>query len=242
MAQALTVVTGGGRGIGTAVCSRLAAAGHDLVIAYRTDVAAAEKTAQAARAIGRRALIVQADVTRESEVAALFEQAASLGAVSGLVNSAGAVRAVGPLVDLDVNDIRDDIEVNLLGTIICCQAAARVMGSAGGGAIVNLSSAAATLGSPGVYVHYAAAKAGIDAFTLGLSKELAPLGIRVNAVAPGVIWTDFHLDPERPAKLADSIPLGRSGQPEEVASAVTWLLSDEASYTTGAVLRVAGGR
>lgn len=137
------------------------------------------------------------------------------------------------------------VEVNLLGYLLCCRRAARDMAAAGGGAIVNVSSAAATLGSPGDYVHYAATKAAVDALTLGLSKELGPDRVRVNGVAPGIIETGMHAamgDPDRPAKAAAGIPLGRPGQPEEVAGAIAWLLSEDASYTTGAVLRVSGGR
>ena len=131
-------------------------------------------------------------------------------------------------------------ETNVFGLLLCCRRAAQSM--APGGAIVNLSSGAATLGAPGEYVHYAASKAAVDTITIGLAKELGPDGIRVNAVAPGVVWTEIHADPERPAKLAPQIPLGRAGQPEEIAGAVAWLLGEEASYTSGAILRIAGGR
>lgn len=137
------------------------------------------------------------------------------------------------------------VEVNLLGYLLCCRRAARDMAEGGGGAIVNVSSAAATLGSPGDYVHYAATKAAVDALTVGLSKELGPDGIRVNAVAPGIIETGMHAamgDADRPARAAAGIPLGRPGQPEEVAGAIAWLMSGDASYTTGAILRVSGGR
>jgi NAD(P)-dependent dehydrogenase (short-subunit alcohol dehydrogenase family) len=138
--------------------------------------------------------------------------------------------------------MRDALAVNVLGYLLCARRAVREMTASGGGAIVNISSAAATLGSPGEYVHYAAAKAAVDALTIGLSKEVAADGIRVNCVAPGVVWTDFHEDPQRPARVAAGIPMGRAGRPEEISGAVAWLLSDDASYTTGAVLRVAGGR
>ena len=155
------------------------------------------------------------------------------------MNNAGVSGPVGPLAEADAAGMRHAIDVNVLGYLLCARAAVRQMPR--GGAIVNISSAAATLGSPGQYVHYAATKAAVDAMTVGLAKEVGAQGIRVNCVAPGIIWTGFHQDPERPAKLAPTIPMGRSGQPEEIAGAVSWLLSDDASFTTGAVLRVAGG-
>jgi len=238
----LTVVTGGSRGIGAAVCRRLAPEGHDVVVAYRQDRAAAAQVAHDVERRGRRAVALPVDTTDEESVVALFDACAAFGDITGLVNSAGSVSAVGPLEGNRMASIRRDLEVNVLGVLACIKHAIGPMAAAGGGAVVNLSSAAASLGSPGEYVHYAAAKAAVDALTVGLAKELAPQRIRVNAVAPGVIWTGFHQDPERPAKLAASIPLGRAGRPEEVAGAVAWLLSDDAAYTTGAVLRVAGGR
>lgn len=164
-----------------------------------------------------------------------------------LVNNAGATMHIGDLVDTDIAVIREVLDVNLLGSILCARQAARVMStrrSGRGGAIVNVSSAAATIGSPHEYVHYAAAKAGIDALTVGLSKELAADGIRVNAVAPGIVRTGIHAgagDPDRPDRLAGRLPMGRPGETEEIATAIAWLMSPEASYVTGAVLRVAGG-
>ena len=241
-AARLTVVTGGSRGIGAAVAARLAVAGHDVVVGYRRDRGSADEVVAGIEAAGRRARAVQVDVADEASVRGLFEQADALGRVTGLVTSAGVVTAVGPLQHLRLDDIRRDLDVDLVGVIVCIQQAIGRMAAAGGGAIVTLSSTAATLGAPGEYVHYAAAKAAVEALTVGLSKELAPQGIRVNAVAPGVVETGFHRDPERPARLGSSIPLGRPGTPEEIAGAVAWLLSDEAAYTTGAVLRVAGGR
>ncbi|MFH8607013.1 SDR family oxidoreductase [Streptomyces sp. NPDC018029] len=239
----VTVVTGGSRGIGAAVSARLAEDGHDVVIGYRSNAAAAEEAAEAVRAAGRRCVTVQVDTADEADVDRLFDTAAAeLGPVTGLVNNAGVSGPVGPLADADAEGMRRALDVNVLGYLLCARRAVRDMRATGGGAIVNLSSAAATLGAPGEYVHYAAAKGAVDTMTVGLSKEVAADGIRVNAVAPGVIWTDFHADPERPAKLASGIPLGRAGQPSEIAAAVAWLLSDDASYATGTVLRVAGGR
>ncbi|MGA4857601.1 SDR family oxidoreductase [Streptomyces koyangensis] len=240
--QPLTVVTGGSRGIGAAVCARLAADGHDVVVGYRSGRAAAEAVAERVRAAGRRALAVAADTADAASVDALFDEAATLGTVTGLVNNAGMSGPVGRLADADPAGLSRALDVNVLGYLLCARRAVRDLAASGGGALVNISSAAATLGSPGEYVHYAAAKAAVDTLTVGLAKEVAEDGIRVNCVAPGVIWTEFHADPERPAKQAPGIPLGRAGQPEEIAAAVSWLLSADASYTTGAVLRVAGGR
>jgi NAD(P)-dependent dehydrogenase (short-subunit alcohol dehydrogenase family) len=161
------------------------------------------------------------------------------------VNNAGITGPFGRLADTDPADLRRVVEVNLLGTLLCARRAAQVMTARGNGVIVNVSSSAATLGSPGDYVHYAATKAAVDALTLGLAKELGPAGIRVNAVAPGVIDTEIHGrsgDPDRAERLATSIPLRRAGQPEEVAAAIAWLMSPEASYATGTVVRVSGGR
>ncbi|MFJ6837404.1 SDR family NAD(P)-dependent oxidoreductase [Streptomyces sp. NPDC091209] len=237
----ITVVTGGSRGIGAAVCRRLALEGHDVVIGYRSDRAAAQTVADAVADAGRRALTVAVDTADPASVDALFDAAAELGPVTGLVNNAGVSGPNGPLADADPDGMRDALAVNVLGYLFCARRAVRELTAAGGGAIVNISSAAATLGSPGQYVHYAAAKAAVDALTVGLSKEVAADGIRVNCVAPGTVWTDFHEDPQRPARVASAIPMGRAGRPEEISGAVAWLLSDDASYTTGAVLRVAGG-
>ncbi|MEU0398497.1 SDR family oxidoreductase [Streptomyces sp. NPDC006208] len=241
MRQSLTIVTGGSRGIGAAICLRLAADGHDVVVGYRSDTAAAQAVAEAVRETGRTSLPVQVDTADERSVARLFDSAATLGTVTGLVNNAGISGPNGRLADADAAGMRHALDVNVLGYLLCCRRAVRDMSASGGGAIVNISSAAATLGSPGQYVHYAATKAAVDAMTVGLSKEVASDGIRVNCVAPGVIRTEFHEDPQRPAKVAPAIPLGRAGQPEEIAGAVAWLLSPDASYATGAVLRVAGG-
>ncbi|MFE6973336.1 SDR family NAD(P)-dependent oxidoreductase [Streptomyces sp. NPDC057682] len=241
--QQVSVVTGGSRGIGAAVCVRLAADGHDIALGYRSDADAAEAVAARVRAAGRRCVAVRVDTADEAAVDLLFDTAASeLGPVTALVNNAGISGPVGPLADADAEGLRRALDVNVLGYLLCARRAVRDMTPTGGGAIVNLSSAAATLGSPGEYVHYAAAKAAVDTLTVGLSKEAAPAGIRVNAVAPGIIRTGFHADPERPDKAAAGIPLGRPGTPEEIANAVAWLLSADASYTTGTVLRVAGGR
>ncbi|MEV5528777.1 SDR family NAD(P)-dependent oxidoreductase [Streptomyces prunicolor] len=246
MKRLVTVVTGGSRGIGAATCRRLAEDGHDVLVGYLRDADAAEDVAETVRRAGARSVCVRADTSVEADVERLFTVAEKqLGPVTGLVNNAGVTGPFGRLADSDPADLRRIVEVNLLGTLLCSRRAARVMTARGNGVIVNISSAAATLGSPGDYVHYAATKAAVDALTLGLAKELGPDGIRVNAVAPGVIDTEIHArsgDPDRPERLAASIPLRRAGQPEEVAAAVAWLMSPEASYATGTVVRVSGGR
>lgn len=243
----LTVVTGGGRGIGAATAVHLAVAGHDVVISYLRDRAAAEAVVAQLEAAGRRALAVAGDVADAGDVDRLFEAAAGLGAVTGLVNNAGLTAHLGDLADTPVDVVRRVVEVNLVGTLLCSRRAAQVMSTGrggAGGAVVNVSSAAATLGSPHEYVHYAAAKAGVDALTAGLAKELADQGVRVNAVAPGLVRTGIHAaagDPDRLERVVHRIPMGRVGEPDEVAPAIAWLLGPDAGYVTGATLRVAGG-
>lgn len=235
----LTAVTGGGRGIGAAICTRLADDGHNLVVGYRENAGAANDVVEVVTARGRRAIAVQVDTARPESVESFFNTADEFGALTGFVNNAAISGPVGNLADADVDQMHHALDVNLYGYLLCARRAIRSLSA--GGSIVNISSAAATMGSPGVYVHYAAAKAAIDAMTIGLAKELGSSHVRVNAVAPGVIWSEFHLDPDRPAKLAPTIPFGRSGQPVEIAAAVSWLMSEDASYTSGTVLRVAGG-
>jgi len=246
MARLVTVVTGGSRGIGAATCLRLAADGHDVVVGYVRDAAAAEAVADGVRNAGRRCVVVRVDTSVEAEVDGLFGVAEErLGPVTGLVNNAGVTGPLGRLADAEPVDLRRVVDVNLLGTLLCSRRAAQLMTARGSGVIVNVSSAAATLGSPGAYVHYAATKAAVDALTVGLAKELGPDGVRVNAVAPGMIDTDMHAtmgDPDRARRAAGTIPLRRPGQAEEVAAAIAWLMSADASYAAGAVLRVSGGR
>jgi NAD(P)-dependent dehydrogenase (short-subunit alcohol dehydrogenase family) len=187
--------------------------------------------------------VVKADVTDAEQVDALFDAASEVGRLTGLVNSAGATLHVGDLVDTPVEVISRVVDVNLTGAILVARRAVRDMVS--GGAVVNVSSAAATLGAAHEYVHYAAAKAGVDALTVGLAQEVAARGIRVNGVAPGIVRTEIHAaagDPDRLDRVAARVPLGRVGEPEEVAEAIAWLLGDGCPYATGATLRVAGGR
>ncbi|WP_406462115.1 glucose 1-dehydrogenase [Streptomyces sp. NBC_01622] len=246
MKRLVTVVTGGSRGIGAATCLRLAEDGHDVVVGYLRDAKAAEQVADRARQSGVRAVCVGADTSVEADVERLFTSAEQqLGPVTGLVNNAGVTGPFGRLADVETADLRQVVEVNLLGTLLCSRRAAQAMTARGNGVIVNVSSSAATLGSPGDYVHYAATKAAVDTLTMGLAKELGPDGIRVNAVAPGIVDTEIHArmgDPDRARRVSASIPLRRPGQPEEIAAAIAWLMSPDASYTTGTVLRVSGGR
>lgn len=239
----VTVVTGGSRGIGAATCLKLAAQGHAVAVGYRNDAEAAADVAGRVRSLGVPAMAVRVDTARRDQVTELFERAeGELGPVTGLVNNAGVSSRIGPFVDLAEEDLRRVLDVNVVGYFLCAQEAVRRFSN--GGAIVNVSSGAATLGSPNEYIHYAASKAAVDALTIGLSKELARQGIRVNTVSPGTIHTDFHVgsgEPGRADRVGPNVPMGRAGQPGEIANAIAWLLSDEASFTTGAILRVAGG-
>ena len=241
--MSLTVITGGGRGIGAATAVRLASDGHDLVLSYARDPDAADATARRVRDLGVTCRVVRADVSDADDVDALFDAAAELGQLTGLVNNAGSTLHLGDLADTPVEVVREVVDVNLTGAILVARRGVRDL--VAGGAVVNVSSAAATLGSPHEYVHYAAAKAGVDVLTMGLAQEVAPRGIRVNGVAPGIVRTDIHAaagDPDRLERVAPAVPMGRVGEPEEIAEAIAWLLGDGCPYATGATLRVAGGR
>jgi NAD(P)-dependent dehydrogenase (short-subunit alcohol dehydrogenase family) len=243
VSRPLSLVTGGSRGIGAATVRRLAAAGHDVVIGYRSDEAAARTLAEEVTGLGGSAVVVAADVTDPAAVDALFDAAAETGPLTGVVNNAGATLHLGDLADTPVEVIRQVVDLNLTAAIYVARRAVRDLRE--GGVLVNVSSAAATLGSPHEYVHYAAAKAGVDALTHGLAQEVAARGIRVNGVAPGIVRTTIHADagePERLGRVGPLVPMGRVGEPEEVAEAIAWLLSDACPYVTGATLRVAGGR
>jgi len=249
MDAGLVLVTGGSRGIGAAVASRAAAAGWHVAVNYARDSVAAERVAESVRAAGRRAFTVAADVADEAAVLAMFERIDREGiALRGLVNNAGVVDQAARLDQMSVARLQRMFAVNVTGSFVCAREAVRRMSTrhgGAGGAIVNLSSAAARIGAPGQYLDYAAAKGAIDVFTLGLARELASEGIRVNAVRPGIIETEIHASggqPDRAAQMAPLVPMQRAGTADEVANAVVWLLSNESSYTTGAVIDVTGGR
>lgn len=239
------LVTGGSRGIGAACCRLAAAHGWDVAVNYTRDAAAAGRVAADVRARGRRAITVAADVADEAQVLAMFRRIdTELGPLDALVNNAGVVDQPQRVQDMTVARLRRMFDTNILGSFLCAREAIRRMHGRGGG-IVNLSSAAAKLGSPGQYVDYAASKGAIDAFTLGLARELAADGIRVNGVRPGIIDTDIHASgglPDRAQELAPHVPMKRAGSADEVAAAVLWLLSDQASYATGTTIDVTGGR
>ena len=233
-----TIVTGGTRGIGAAITRALVADGHEVVAWYARDDVSAEALADE---LGVQ--VVRADVTTTEGLDALFAAAGRVGPVTGLVNNAGATLHVGPLAETEPDVIRSVIDLNLTAAVLCARRAVQAM-TGRGGTIVNISSGAATLGSPGEYVHYAAAKAGVDALTLGLGKEVAALGIRVVGVAPGTIRTDIHADagdPGRPDRVAERVPLGRAGEPDDIAGAVAWLFRPEAAYMTATTIRITGG-
>lgn len=246
------LVTGASRGIGAAIALRAAADGWDVAVNYRRDRAAAERVADQVRATGRRALSVPADISDEAAVRSMFDTVdAELGTLTGLVNNAGIVAPAARLDDateMTVQRWRRMFEVNVIAAMLCSQLAVQRMSTrtgGRGGVVVNVSSGAARNGSPGVYVDYAAAKAAVDTFTLGLAKEVAAEGIRVNAVRPGLVDTEIHADsgdPRRAHTLTGSVPLGRVGTPAEIAEGVIWLLSDASGYVTGSILDITGGR
>jgi NAD(P)-dependent dehydrogenase (short-subunit alcohol dehydrogenase family) len=240
------LVTGGSRGIGAEIVKAAVERHYAVAFSYLKDDDAARRIEDAARAAGGVAIAVKADVADVDAVRGFFEQAErDLGPVDALVNNAGITGRIGPFVATEVATLRRVLDVNVFGTMICAQEAVRRWRSRGtNGVMVNISSVSATLGSPHEYVHYAASKAAVEAFTIGLAKELAPDGIRVNAVSPGITNTDIHAaagEPERPARVVSRVPIARIGEPHEIAEAVHWLLSTQASYVTGAVLRVSGG-
>lgn len=252
--RGVAVVTGGSRGIGAACARLLARAGWTVCVTYRSDEAAAQEVVRecdaAARALGTPAgaAAVAADLADPEQIPGVFTAADRLGPLTVLVNNAGVVDRQMRVDEMTAGRLTRMFTVNTVSSILCAGEAVRRMSTrhgGTGGSIVNMSSAAARLGSPGLYVDYAASKGAIDTLTLGLAREVAGEGVRVNAVRPGIIATDIHIssgDPGRPARMAGSIPIGRVGTADEVAQAVAWLCSSAASYTTGAILDVAGGR
>jgi NAD(P)-dependent dehydrogenase (short-subunit alcohol dehydrogenase family) len=243
------IVTGGGRGIGAATARLAAAQGYAVCVNYASNREAADEVVAGIAGSGGNAIAVQADVAVEAEVVRLFaETDRVLGRVTALVNNAGILQRQMRVEQMDAARIGRVFAVNVTGSFLCAREAVKRMSTrrgGAGGAIVNVSSRASRLGSPGEYVDYAASKAAVDTLTIGLAKEVAAEGIRVNAVAPGIIDTEIHAsggEPGRVDRVKGSIPMQRGGTAEEVAKAILWLLSDEASYTTGALIDVSGGR
>ena len=243
------LVTGGGRGIGAATARLAARQGWSVAVNYARDSLAADEVVRAIRAEGGQAMSVQADVSDEGQVVTLFERIdARFGRLTGLVNNAGVVDVSARVDQMDAQRLHRMFDINVIGSMLCAREAVRRMSTlhgGGGGAIVNVSSAASRLGSPGQYVDYAAAKGAIDAFTIGLAKEVGAEGIRVNAVRPGLIETDIHASgglPNRVRDLAHTVPMQRGGTADEVAQAIVWLLSPAASYTTMTLMDISGGR
>jgi NAD(P)-dependent dehydrogenase (short-subunit alcohol dehydrogenase family) len=244
----VVLVTGGSRGIGAAVVTRAAAAGWNICLTYRGDEAAAGDLVARARAVGVDARAVRADVAVEADVEAAFAAADAMGPLAGIVANAGVVVPKARVDTMTAQRVADVLAVNVVGAVVTCREAVRRLSTAHGGpggSIVLVSSVAARLGAPGEYVDYAASKAAVDTLGTGLAKEVAGEGVRVNVVRPGIIDTGIHASggqPDRVARIGPAVPVGRAGTADEVAAAVTWLLSDEASYCTGSVLDIAGGR
>lgn len=245
----IVIVTGGSRGIGAATAIKAAKLGYEVCINFIENESAALKVAEEIRSHHGKCITVKADVSKETEVIRLFEEVdKKLGTVTALVNNVGVVGEKKRLSEMTEDRINHILTVNVLSCFLCSREAVRRMGfsfGGAGGSIVNVSSAASRLGAAGEYIDYAASKGAMDTLTIGLSKEVASDGIRVNSVRPGFIFTDIHAnsgDPERVEKLAKSLPMQRGGEPKEVADAILWLLSEEASYVTGSFIDIAGGR
>lgn len=247
--EKVLLVTGGGRGIGAATARLGAQAGYAVCVNYHSDRSSAERLVDELKGMKAKAIAVRGDVAVEADILNLFRTVDSaLGRITALVNNAGIVDKGMRVEHMSAARLARMFAINVTGTILCAREAVRRMSKrqgGAGGAIVNVSSVASRLGAPGEYVDYAASKGAVDTFTVGLAKEVGPEGIRVNAVRPGVIRTEIHAssgDPGRVERIGASAPLGRAGEAEEVARAIVWLLSDEASYLTGALVDVSGGR
>ena len=243
------IITGGSRGIGAATARLAAERGIDVCIGYRSDASAADDVVAECRDAGAQAIAVRGDVAAEADVVNLFDRAeAELGPIAGLVNNAGIVHTQARLDEFSVERLHEVVGVNVVGAFLCAREAVRRLSTARGGeggVIVNVSSAASYLGSPNEYIDYAATKGALDTMTIGLAKEVATEGIRVNAVRPGLIETEIHAssgEPGRVERLAPTVPMARGGTASEVAEAILWLASDASSYVTGSLLNVAGGR
>lgn len=247
--EKVLIVTGASRGIGAATTKLAALQGYAVCVNYLTNQQAAEAVVAEIQASGGIAIAMQADLSVESQIVALFERVdQELGPVTALVNNAGILEQQSSLLDMDEGRLQRVFAANVIGPMLCAREAVKRMSvklGGKGGAIVNVSSVASRLGAPGEYIDYAASKGALDSFTLGLSKEVADQGIRVNSVRPGFIYTDIHAsggEPGRVDRIKDAIPMKRGGQPEEVAQAILWLLSEQASYATGTFIDLAGGR
>jgi len=243
------IVTGGSRGIGAATARIAAARGYDVCVNYRQDAAAAASVVDDIEKAGRRAIAVAGDISSEKDVVNLFETSdAQLGPLKVLINNAGIVGAQSRVEDYTLERLQQMFAINITGAFLCAREAVRRMSTRNGGtggAIVNVSSAAARLGAPNEYVDYAASKGAMDSMTIGLSKEVAAEGIRVNAVRPGLIYTDIHAsggEPGRVERLKEGVPMQRGGEADEVARVILWLASNESSYTTGSLVECSGGR
>jgi NAD(P)-dependent dehydrogenase (short-subunit alcohol dehydrogenase family) len=249
MAHKRMLITGSSRGIGAATARLAAAHGYDVCLSYINDQPAADAIADYVRAKGQRALVVKADVANEDDIENMYAAMdTEFGGIDVLVNNAGIVKPQASVTDMTSERLRRVFEVNIMGSFLCAREAVLRMSTkrgGSGGVIVNLSSAAAKLGSPHEFVDYAASKGAIDTFTVGLAKEVATEGIRVNGIRPGLIETDIHAsygEPDRAERLRTAIPMQRAGSAEEVADAVIWLASEQSSYVTSSIIDVAGGR